>query len=162
MIRSLASTATVDRHDRGTTVRVTLDVPGRDDPPAPAGAPAEWDVRPGTGHLADESPDARRLALRGDLDLIAVTALRPEVFAQVTATPSAAGGVRRLVLDLTDVTFLASAGLRLLVEVAELAAGHGWTVRLRYPAGGLVERVLEVSGLSHLPRTGHPGSTPTS
>ncbi|MGY1770020.1 SpoIIE family protein phosphatase [Blastococcus sp. SYSU D00813] len=126
----------------GTEVRfrVAPPAPGGDAataPAAPDAAPAEDEaaltVRPG--------PHGPLLELSGELDLLAVGRLGPELLAAVSR-PSV-----EAVLDLRPVSYLASAGVGLLLEVAAAARAAGGRARVRVTAGSAPERVLRLSGL---------------
>jgi len=57
-----------------------------------------------------------------------------------------AGGASELVIDLGDVSFIDSSGLRSLIR-ARKSMGNGGAVRLRNPQVGTV-RLLEITGLT--------------
>jgi anti-sigma B factor antagonist len=86
-----------------------------------------------------ESGDAIVVALAGELDLYNAPAMRKALL------DAAARGPRRLVVDLTEVTFLDSTALGALVE-ARAALGDGDAFVLAAP-GLEARRALEVSGL---------------
>jgi anti-anti-sigma factor len=109
----------------GTRVRFVL----------PTGAPVPAAVLPVP--VAVRGP-ADELRLSGELDLASVPELRDELLAGAKA---ATGPV---VVDLTGVTYLASAGVSLLVELVDAAPGR---VLLRADATGPVGRVLRLTGL---------------
>ena len=81
---------------------------------------------------------ARSARLRGELDLSTT-----KMFANVIEPLIAAGG--DVVLDMRDVTFVDSTGLRELLSLAE-ALGPSCRVTLKRPRRTLV-RLLEISGL---------------
>lgn len=75
----------------------------------------------------------------GEVDLVTVHEVREHVHA-------AAQHSRRVVIDLRQVTFMDSSGLRLLVEVQQLADQDGFAFAVvRGPAS--LERLFEVTGL---------------
>jgi anti-sigma B factor antagonist len=86
-----------------------------------------------------ESGDAIVVALAGELDLYHAPAVRKTLLEAVARAP------RRLVVDLTEVTFLDSTMLGVLVE-ARAALGDGDAFVLAAP-GLEARRALEVSGL---------------
>ena len=126
----------------GTEVRfrVVPEPPDRDDA-APASVPevarpdgeAALTVRPG--------PHGPLLELSGELDLLAVGRLRPELLAEVSRPAVEA------VLDLRSVGYLASAGVGLLLEAASAARAAGGRVRVMVTPGSAPDRVLRLSGL---------------
>jgi anti-anti-sigma factor len=79
--------------------------------------------------------------LAGELDMQTVPAATVELDRAVE------GGAGRVVVDLTGLTFLASAGLALLASAAEKAGQAGVTLRLA-AASRVVLRPLEITGLS--------------
>jgi anti-sigma B factor antagonist len=75
----------------------------------------------------------------GEVDLVTVDEVRRHV-------REAAGESRRVVLDLRQVTFMDSSGLRLLVEAQQLAEQDGFAFAVvRGPAS--LERLFQVTGL---------------
>lgn len=75
----------------------------------------------------------------GEIDLVTVHEVR-------SALRDAAAETPRLVLDLRQVTFMDSSGLRLLVEAQQLAEQDGFAFAVvRGPAS--LERLFEVTGL---------------
>lgn len=55
--------------------------------------------------------------------------------------------VPRIVVDFTDVTFMDSSGLRVLVDAVTAATGAGKTLVIAHPQSA-IRRVVEISGLS--------------
>ena len=82
---------------------------------------------------------AARLRLAGELDLSTVPVLQ----ARVTALR--AGGSTRIVLDLAELDFIDSTGLRTVLELHGEAARDGFTLAL-VPGGEAVQRVFDVTG----------------
>lgn len=80
------------------------------------------------------------LLLSGELD----ASSSPQVDEAVDVL--VAGGATELLIDLGDVTFIDSSGLRSLIR-ARKALGNGDVVRLRNPQVGTV-RLLEITGLT--------------
>ena len=87
--------------------------------------------------IVTEAPPEAMLTLAGELDIGAVTQLRSTVHQALLRQEKA------LLLDLTDVTFLDSAGLWELIFCHNLADGVGGTLTVtgRSPA---VERLLRI------------------
>lgn len=86
------------------------------------------------------SADTVVLLVTGEIDMLTAPALDRRL------TESTVGGHRRVVVDLTGVTFLSSAGITILVQHTATAAERG--VRLPIVATGTaVLRPLELTGL---------------
>ena len=83
--------------------------------------------------------DARVLHVVGEIDTLTAPLLRAQLDAQT-------GGIRLLVLDLTDVTFLGSAGLAVLVAAKDEAEVRGFRLRI-VPGSRIVVRALQATGL---------------
>jgi anti-sigma B factor antagonist len=97
-------------------------------------------------HLRDG--DTVTIALADDLDLSTSDEVEEELIALGSAE-----GVTHVVLDLSEVRFLDSAGINALLKVKRWADANGRTVRVT-GAGGLVREVLELTGvLAHLSAT---------
>ena len=89
--------------------------------------------------VAEHSPDARVVTVRGEIDTLTAPELAVFVIAQLTAASL-------VVLNLDGVQFLGSAGLSVLVEANELASREGRHLRLVCNSG-MVNRALDVTGL---------------
>ena len=76
---------------------------------------------------SDSQPDGARLRLTGELDLATAPALEQAVRGALEA------GAERLVLDLANLTFVDSSGLRLLITLSARAPDEGWTLALTRP-----------------------------
>jgi anti-sigma B factor antagonist len=91
------------------------------------------------GALTRQRPQAV-LALAGELDVANAT----EAYKRMLGLQLRPGG--QLVLDLSELTFMDSTGIRLILQAGELARMHGAAlVVVRPPAA--VMRVLELVGL---------------
>jgi anti-anti-sigma factor len=88
-------------------------------------------------------------ALSGELEFTGSDSLRAEL---ETLLPLAT----RVVIDLTDVTFLDSATIGVLVDVLLQAERRATEVRLVAAPGSAPERILTIVGLSQLMKTTHP------
>lgn len=88
----------------------------------------------------DHSGDAVVLAVSGEVDLLSAPVLGKEITAALDGVPAL------LVIDLTDVSFLASIGITALLE-ARRQARPGTQVRVVAPAQSVVERTLRLTGL---------------
>lgn len=159
LIRRLSERTAVHHGPDGTEVSFELPVAAlhQQDPAGPTDA-----IRTGAGS-ADPPPSAparlvettstgasnasmRYVQVIGDLDLGGAQAVRVALLAAASSPPG--GPAPDLTVDLSGVTYLASNGISLLVElsgaVAERAGGR---LRLRAPAGGVVQRLLALSGI---------------
>lgn len=83
------------------------------------------------------------LVLRGEgeIDAYAAPALMSDLSALVA-------GATAVVLDLTDVSFFDSAGVRLIDQLARCCAAADAPFRVASPIGSLSRRVLEIVGLA--------------
>jgi anti-anti-sigma factor len=98
----------------------------------------------GTGAEITHGPDGG-LVLSGELDLASAAAVRPHLLAAVDAEAP-----RDLTLDLRDLSYLASAGLGLLLELADRARQGGGRLWVLVDPEGSPARVLELAGLETL------------
>lgn len=94
-------------------------------------------------NVVEVDSETRRIALSGRLDNAGVAAIETRFSALVS------GRVHGTIVDLTDVTFLASLGIRMLLSSAKAAAGRGGKVVLIAPQP-LVEQSLRVTGIAQL------------
>jgi anti-sigma B factor antagonist len=83
--------------------------------------------------------DARVVHVVGEIDTLTAPVLRSRLDEQLAETPL-------LVLDLSDVTFLGSAGLAVLVAAKDQAARLRHSFRI-VPGSRIVTRALEATGL---------------
>jgi anti-anti-sigma factor len=92
--------------------------------------------------------DAGRLKLSGELDLASVSRVEQAVDAAL------AQGARTLTLDLSELSFVDSSGLRLFVVLDQRAVAEGWKLSLTRPPEQAMS-VFVVSGLEeNLPFAG--------
>jgi anti-sigma B factor antagonist len=89
--------------------------------------------------VVEHGPGARVLHVVGEVDTLTAPVLRTRLDEHI-------GEVELLVLDLTDVTFLGSAGLAVLVAAKDEADRVGHRLRL-VPGSRIVVRALEATGL---------------
>lgn len=89
--------------------------------------------------VVDHGPGVRVLHVVGELDTLTSPQLQTRMAGQLT-------DVGHLVVDLTGVTFLGSAGLAVLVGAQADAEGRGCRLLL-VPGSRIVERALEATGL---------------
>jgi anti-anti-sigma factor len=128
----------IDCDDEGTEVRFRLPARAATAAAPPPTRPAGEVAAPGEPAVLHE-PAAGRLVLTGDVDLTARDAIGPRL---LDAAAAAAGP---LVVDLTGVRYLSSAGVALLAEAAG-RAGSG--LSLVVAGGSAPARVLELTGLT--------------
>lgn len=90
----------------------------------------------------DSGDDRITFTPRGELDLATAPELEEQVLAAVRE------GGRSVVLDLRELTFMDSTGVRTIVAAHQVAeqTGHGLTV-VRPPRDSAVSRVIEISGI---------------
>jgi len=131
LIRTLMDVVEIDRGGDGTRVRMERDVA--------FGAAAEHRPKPASLTLG-ELQGVCVAALDGDVDLAVVDRLAAEL------DGAAGSAVPSLVVDLTGVTYLDSAGVHLLFKIAHRRHSSGGTTRLAVGAGP-VRRVLELTGV---------------
>ena len=115
-----------------------LDHPG-DQRPAPPVPP----LRTGF-HCGTESPGGGLvLRLQGELDMASAPKLRRLLDTALDGRPA------ELVLDLRELTFIDSSGIRVLSSSARRAEAAGCTLALRSPARSVL-KVLRLTGLDRL------------
>ena len=86
-------------------------------------------------------PSARVLALSGDVD-VNVTPLL------IAGLPQLVAGARAVVLDLSDVTFFDSSGVRFTDRLARTCTDLDQPWRIVAPRGSSSRRVLDLVGMS--------------
>ena len=96
----------------------------------------DWETTTIFHVVVDTDADPPCVTMWGDIDLATIAAFR-DALVEAMRT-----GARRLVVDLTNVSFMGSTGLRELVR-AERDVDH---IELRNPSA-IVRRVLEAAGL---------------
>lgn len=79
--------------------------------------------------------------LRGDIDLSNTRGLREELNAAVTNTVSG------VIVDLTEVTYLDSAGIHLFHRLREDLRAHGQRLKLVLPPDSIINATLRLAGL---------------
>lgn len=88
--------------------------------------------------------DGLRLMLSGELDIVSAPALEQR------AGELLGGEVRStVVLDLANLAFIDSTGLRAVVEVGNMCRSQGWEFALA-PGPPAVQRLFEVTGLDEV------------
>lgn len=94
------------------------------------------------------------LSVEGELDLGSVPLLAQHIEAQIGD-----GNEKALTLDLSDVTFMDSSGLRALIELNERAKRDAWGLSLIAPKHDAARLVLRMTGAdAALPFVDQPGS----
>jgi len=91
-------------------------------------------------HYSDLDNNIRMIKLVGDLDILGVGAIETR-FAGYCA-----GENPRVLVDLSEVNFLASIGIRLLTLTAKSVASRGGRMVLLHPTPD-VRHVLEITGI---------------
>ena len=127
----------------GTTVRFRFVPagPGPADPPVRARPPAGTQLARVAVH---REPGGLRLEFDGEIDLAVAPALRAQALRALEDLPAG----RPVVLDLRPVTYLASAGVGLVLELRAWAAARGSTVAITVREGGAPARVLALGGVT--------------
>jgi anti-anti-sigma factor len=91
--------------------------------------------------VTEHGPHARVVTVGGEIDALTAPKLGALLTAHLAATSV-------LVIDLARVRFLGSAGLSVLFAANELASTGNQSLWLVFPRRGMVNRALEVIGLS--------------
>jgi anti-sigma B factor antagonist len=89
----------------------------------------------------DLSDTLRRISLTGRLDIVGTGEIETKFTALAAAT------AKRIVIDLTSVTFLASIGIRALISAAKAQQQRGGRVVLVVAGDSTVAKTLEVTGV---------------
>ncbi|WP_212843484.1 STAS domain-containing protein [Catellatospora sp. IY07-71] len=93
---------------------------------------------PQATHEVEVLPDAVRVSLAGEFDLMTEQDLTTWLVGAIEAHPG-----RPVEVDMDRVTFLDSSGIRVLLSAHGLAARHGGSFRLTR-ASGMVREVLDI------------------
>lgn len=96
--------------------------------------------------------NSRRVATRqdGGIPVVVLSGeIDHEVVPHVHDAVDAVSGAGEWLLDLAAVTYLDSAGLRLLLDLDLEARSRGGRLRVTPPGEGMALRALEVSGVDH-------------
>jgi anti-sigma B factor antagonist len=110
------------------------------DPPAPrderaASNPPVFDVRP------EQTDGVYRLTVSGELDLATRGTLNDAL------KLAEASEAQRILLDLTDLTFIDSAGIEVLAQAHRRSETDAGTQLRMVPVGGQVREMLKLTGL---------------
>ena len=166
LVRAIAAEVQVDPAPDGTTVRFTL-TPPEPKPelePEPVTAQARDAAtpaarRPATAEDGRDAAGRHQVRVSGEVDLPAADGLRRRLLASVDRAADTAGDDAVLVVDLDAVTYLASAGVGLLLAMVGHASVRGVTLHVRATPGCVAARVLALSGLAGaVSATGTDGS----
>jgi anti-anti-sigma factor len=84
------------------------------------------------------------LRMRGEIDVSNARELSAAIDAAVP------NGTHTIVMDLTDITYLDSAGVKLLMQLADRLRARRRGLRLVVPAHAPIRAVLELTGLPRL------------
>ncbi|MFI9005756.1 SpoIIE family protein phosphatase [Actinosynnema sp. NPDC053489] len=143
IIRTIAERTEFHRTEDGTTVEFDL----VDAPSSPPPAVAVTDPARDRAEVAKSADDARVQVLRltGDVDLGTVEDLRATLTARITAPDP-----RPVEIDLSQVGYLGSSGIALLLEAAATATRAHRALTVRAVEGTPPARVLSLSGLHGL------------
>jgi anti-sigma B factor antagonist len=91
--------------------------------------------------LPDRGDGVRLLCAHGELDAVVAPSLLPDV-------PSLVASARGVVLDLSDVTFFDSSGVRLVDRLARECGRLEAPFQVVAPPGSACRRVLELVGMA--------------
>jgi anti-sigma B factor antagonist len=91
--------------------------------------------------FVDTAGGERVACIEGEVDM----ASAPAIQQAVAATPGGA-----VALDMADVEFIDSAGIRMLIELARSTDDSNAPLRLIAPEGSVVRRMVELTGIGQL------------
>ncbi|WP_410573044.1 SpoIIE family protein phosphatase [Amycolatopsis sp. cmx-4-61] len=151
IIQALSEQFGIDHGDDGTAVRFRIAAsPDPASAQTPAGVRESRPAPPGSPNVTvdDSAPESLTLKLTGDLDLATIGEVRPAVLAAVEATAS-----KSVAIDVTELGYLSSCGIALLLDVATVTGRRGLTFKTRAKARSAPLRILELAGLAG-PRSG--------
>ncbi len=84
------------------------------------------------------------MALKGDIDLASAGTTRDSLLEQIS------NRLLAVVLDLSEVTYLDSAGLQLVFDLAERLRTRGQKLTVVAPLETVAQEVIAVAGMKHL------------
>ena len=101
---------------------------------------------------SEHEGDVLRLRLLGEIDLSNVTTLQGQIEALIDdASPA------RVMVDLSEVDYIDSQGVMLLLEVATTLRARATRLELIAPAGSVAAQLLAISHVQDLPVEGLNG-----
>jgi anti-anti-sigma factor len=152
IIRALAEQASIDHDDNGTTVEFhlahTSDAASAPSAVPVATPPATSAVTPsGDTDISESAPDSpvQLLRLTGDIDTATADTLRHTLASRIGAADH-----RPVEIDLSQVHYLSSSGIALLLEAAATATRTGRALTVLAIDGTPPARILTLSGLHGL------------
>ena len=92
----------------------------------------------------DSNDNVRRISLSGRLDTLGSEEIADELASLATSAK------RGVVVDLSQVTFLSSRGIRALIAAAKARQANGGRMVLLVDGGDVVTRTLEATGIDEL------------
>jgi anti-sigma B factor antagonist len=92
--------------------------------------------------LSENDAGATVARIEGEIDMASAPAIGATVGTAIDRGPT--------VLDMTDVEFIDSAGIRMLVELARRAGPEPSPLPLVAPPGSIVRRMVELTGIEEL------------
>ena len=95
---------------------------------------------------SDQHPQALVISLAGSFDALTAAEARKAIGTQIEA------GQQRIVLDLSQVDFMSSAGVRVILEMLKSSRQMGGELRIA-AAQPTVDQTLEISGLVRVLKT---------
>jgi anti-sigma B factor antagonist len=94
-------------------------------------------------HERSDERGVVRLSLSGELDLVVAERLRSRLRQLARAH-------RTVILDLSDLQFIDSTGLHVLINNLDQATHDGWQLRIDPNLTSPVRRVVEIVGIDHI------------
>jgi anti-sigma B factor antagonist len=91
-------------------------------------------------------PDQPPIKLKGRLDSARVSEIETGFYANV----GAAGNDGRVIVDMREVDFISSLGIRMLITAGKLLARRNIAVGVVSPASESVKKALDIAGLTDL------------
>ncbi|WP_410597480.1 SpoIIE family protein phosphatase [Amycolatopsis sp. lyj-23] len=141
IIKAMSEDHAIDHDERGTTIRFRLaedpDQPGRS-AQVPFGT-----MQPATVSVTESATGAVVISVVGDLDLDTIDDTGSAVLRAVEAS-----GAKEFVVDLSELGYLSSCGIALLLDAAALAKTRDTALIVRASTKSAPLRILEMAGLT--------------